>query len=107
MVAATEARMARKHKAGRFLLQLAVRRFFCKLWALWLEAGAAESLGWRARWAWSCCRCGLHRVEPQWDIAEPDESIAIMLADGCDDRWSGSLAENELANFASSNWRTK
>jgi len=46
MVAATEARMARKHKAGRFLLAIGGAAFFLQLWALWLEAGAAESLGW-------------------------------------------------------------
>ena len=52
MVAAMEARMARKHKAGRFLLAIGGAAFFLQLWALWLEAGAAcsrgaaQSLGW-------------------------------------------------------------
>jgi len=52
MVAALEGRMARKHKAGRFLLGIGGVAFLIQLWALWLEAGAAwsrsgaESLGW-------------------------------------------------------------
>jgi len=52
MVALMETRMARKQKAGRFLLTIGATAFFLQLWALWLEAGAAwsrgaaESLGW-------------------------------------------------------------
>jgi len=52
MVAAMEARKARKQKAGRFLLAIGGGAFFLQLWALWLEAdapwsrAAAESLGW-------------------------------------------------------------
>jgi hypothetical protein len=52
MVAAMEARGAKKHLAGRVLLAIGGTALFLQLWALWLEAGmafshgAAETVGW-------------------------------------------------------------
>jgi hypothetical protein len=52
MVAVLDGGMARKAKAGRYLLAIGGAALFMQLWALWLEAGASwthgaqESLGW-------------------------------------------------------------
>jgi len=41
---------------------------------------------------------GLHRVEPERDITEPDPRAAIMLAGGSDGRRSRGFAASELMN---------
>jgi len=46
MVAVLERSAARKQKAGQVLLAIGGVALLMQLWALWLEASAAESLGW-------------------------------------------------------------